>query len=108
MDRAFVRGNLNLLILSLLHSGPHYGLQVAKEINALIDGDGLLSYGSLYPALHRLESQGLIQGTDGPSPEGARPIRQYALTEAGRAHLADLKAAQRSFQRTLAALWGES
>ncbi|MBB5234260.1 PadR family transcriptional regulator [Deinococcus budaensis] len=107
MDRTFVRGNLNLLILSLLHSGPLYGLQVAKQINALIDDGNPLSYGSLYPALHRLETQGFLLGTDRPSPAGARPVREYALTDAGRAHLADLKAAQQDFQRTLTALWGE-
>lgn len=100
-----------MLILSLLQQGPLYGLQVAKQLAALIDGQDdapPLSYGSVYPALHRLEQQALIAGIDAPSPGGARPIRQYHLTAEGAIELKRLQAAQRKFVEQLSALWGEA
>ena len=109
MERDLVRGNLNMLILSLLHGGPLYGLQIAKQLGTLVDdAESRISYGSVYPALHRLEQQGLIQGTSLPSAEGARPIRQYALTPAGNAELTRLQTAQLEFIGQLKALWGKS
>lgn len=109
MERDFVRGNLNMLILTLLHAGPLYGLQVARQLGTLIDdSEAPISFGSVYPALHRLEQQGLIQGTLLPSDEGARPIRQYSLTPAGNAELTRLQTAQLDFIRQLQALWAKS
>lgn len=109
MERELIRGNLNLLILTLLHGGPLYGLQIAKQLGMLVDdAESRISYGSVYPALHRLEQQALIQGTSLPSAEGARPVRQYSLTPAGSAELTRLQTAQLDFIRQLKALWGES
>lgn len=110
MERDFVRGNLNMLILTLLQQEPLYGLQIAKQLGALIDDTDAqpLSYGSVYPALHRLEKHRFIEGNDAPSEAGARPIRQYHLTLAGAAELARLQAAQHDFIQQLKVLWGES
>jgi PadR family transcriptional regulator, regulatory protein PadR len=108
MDRSSVRGNLKLLILSLLEGEAQYGLQLAKTINAMIDDGTVLSYGSLYPALHSLEHDGFIEGVERPSAEGGRPIREYRLTGTGLEHLGQLKRAQREFQSVLFQLWRES
>lgn len=99
---------MKLLILSLLEGEAQYGLQMAKNINGMIDDGTILSYGSLYPALHSLEQKGFIVGVELPSLEGGRPIREYRLTSTGRDHLEYLKQTQRDFQRVLSWLWGES
>ena len=79
-------GTLDLLILSRLAKGSIHGYGIAEFVNQV--GDALhVEEGSLYPALHRLESQGLIQSEWGAS-ENNRRARFYALTKAGRKQLA--------------------
>jgi PadR family transcriptional regulator, regulatory protein PadR len=87
-----------LLLLSALRHRPMHGYQAALEIEERSGGYFRFNHGTLYPILHRLEAEGLIAG-DWSDPEAGRARKQYALTEAGRTHLAD---ADRQW-RTLAA-----
>jgi PadR family transcriptional regulator PadR len=75
-------GTLDLLILSRLNKGPIHGYGIAEFINQVSDALHV-DEGSLYPALHRLESQGLIQSEWGAS-ENNRRARFYELTPRGR------------------------
>lgn len=79
-------GTLDLLILSRLARGPMHGFGIAEHLHQVSDALHV-EEGSLYPALHRLESQGLIQSTWGLS-ENKRRARFYKLTPRGRKQVA--------------------
>jgi PadR family transcriptional regulator len=75
-------GTLDLLILSRLARGPMHGFGIADYLHEVSDALHV-EEGSLYPALHRLESQGLIESEWGVS-ENNRRARFYKLTPRGR------------------------
>lgn len=81
-----IQGTLDVLILKSLAAESRHGWAIAKRIQAA-SGDVLqIKQGSLYPALHRLEHQGLIKAEWGVNATG-REARFYSLTKAGRAQL---------------------
>jgi len=81
-----IQGTLDLLILKSIATEPRHGWAIAKRIQAA-SGDVLqIKQGSLYPALHRLESQGLIRA-EWKESETGRESKFYSLTRAGRAQL---------------------
>ena len=81
-----IQGTLDVLILKALATEPRHGWAIAKRIEA-VSGDVLqIKQGSLYPALHRLEQQGLIAAEWGVNDTG-REAKFYSLTRAGRAQL---------------------
>ncbi len=80
-------GTLELLILKSLDTiGPMHGYALARRIEQVSEQIVRLSQGSIYPALIRLEQQGLIDTTWGLS-ETNRKVKVYALTKAGRKQL---------------------
>ena len=81
-----LQGTVEMLVLRLLQSGPFNGWQMMQRI-ALVSGDVLVvTPGSLYPAMHRLEERGLVAAEWGAS-ENNRRAKFYTLTAAGRRHL---------------------
>ena len=79
-------GMLDMLILKAVSLGPLHGYGVLLRIRQ-ISGEALsFTQGSLYPALYRLEHQGLIASDAGQS-ENNRKARFYRLTPAGRKRL---------------------
>ena len=81
-----LQGMLDLLVLRALSPGPLNGWDIMQRIQ-LISGDVLrVIPGSLYPALHRLESRGLVAADWGAS-ENNRRAKFYKLTAAGRKQL---------------------
>jgi transcriptional regulator len=80
-------GTLELLLLKSLETiGPMHGYALARRIEQVSEQVVRLSQGSIYPALIRLEQQGLIDTTWGLS-ETNRKVKVYALTKAGRKQL---------------------
>ncbi|MGC4051728.1 MAG: PadR family transcriptional regulator [Paludibaculum sp.] len=75
-------GTLDLLILSRLARGAMHGFGIAEYLHEVSDSLRV-EEGSLYPALHRLESQGLVESQWGVS-ENKRRARFYQLTPRGR------------------------
>ncbi len=85
-----------VLILALLATGPKHGYQLALELEERSGGEFRLTYGTLYPILHKLEKGGLIEGVwDEGSPRRKR--KTYKLTRKGRRHLKAQTEAWRSF-----------
>ena len=86
-------GSLGLIVLKTLQAlGPLHGYRIARRIEQ-ISGDHLaLNQGTLYPALLKLEQAGWITASWGESDSG-RTVKIYALTKAGRKHLAKEEAA---------------
>jgi len=81
------QGTLALMVLKTLQAmGPLHGYGIARRIEQ-ISGDELsVNYGTLYPALLKLEQEGYIAGEWGAS-EANRKARYYKLTRAGRKRL---------------------
>jgi DNA-binding PadR family transcriptional regulator len=77
-----IKGNLDLLLLSALAAGPAHGYQLATTLRDRSDGEFVLAEGTIYPALHGLESRGLI--TSSWQVVAGRRRRVYQLTDAGR------------------------
>jgi len=85
-----LQGTLDLLILQTLALGPLHGLGIADRIQQVTRGALCIKAGSLFPALYRLEADGLVSGAWGESRSGRR-AKLYTLTKAGRKRLADEK-----------------
>lgn len=86
LDVALLRGTLDLLILKALSWGPRHGYAVADWIEQATGAELLIGEGTLYPALHRLERQGLVEAEWGVS-ENNRQAKFYRLSRSGRARL---------------------
>ena len=82
-----LQGTLDMMVLRTLSAGPANGYEIAKAIERLSDDVLAVDHGSLYPALQRLEKNGLIAGKWEISSTNRR-ARFYRLTPAGRKHLA--------------------
>ncbi len=82
-----LKGTLDLLILRILELEAMHGSAIADRVAQVTRGTFQVKAGSLFPALHRLEQQGWIEGEWRESAEGRR-VRSYALTRAGRRQLA--------------------
>ena len=82
----FLRGTLDLMILKTLSWGPTHGYGIARWIEQCTDDVLRVEEGSLYPALHKLEDQGLISADWGIT-EHNRRAKFYRLTAAGRKQL---------------------
>jgi len=85
-----LQGTLDLLILQTLALGPLHGLGIADRIQQVTRGALHIKAGSLFPALYRLDADGLVSGAWGESRSGRR-AKLYTLTKAGRKRLADEK-----------------
>jgi len=79
----FLRGTLDLLVLKTLSWGPSHGYAIARWIEQCTNDAFAVEEGSLYPALYRLEEQGLITADWGVTDKNRR-ARFYRLTAAGR------------------------
>jgi PadR family transcriptional regulator PadR len=81
-------GTLDLLILKAVSLGKLHGYGVLLRIEQISGGALLVQQGALYPALYRLEHQGLIDSDWGTS-ENNRKAKYYRLTAVGRRRLSD-------------------
>ena len=82
-----LRGTLDLILLRLLRAGPANGWQLTQSIQLVSNGALDVNYGSIYPALRRLEAQGWVTGRWAMTDNNRR-ARFYQLTAAGRKQLA--------------------
>ena len=80
-----LRGSLDLLVLSVLASGPQYGYSIGQRLRDTSGGMVALQAGTLYPLLHRLETDRLIRSKWDDST--GRRRKWYELTAAGRKRL---------------------
>lgn len=81
-----LQGTLDMLVLRTLGAGALHGYGIAKSIRSISDEALDIEFGSLYPALKRLEAQGWISSAWEIS-EHNRRAKYYKLTAAGRKHL---------------------
>lgn len=88
------------MLLSLLAEAPMYGYQLAREIEARSGGYFRLKGGTLYPALRRLELDGLVQGQWRWDP-GQQQRRYYFITDQGLQALSSRTTYWRDFARAV-------
>jgi PadR family transcriptional regulator PadR len=82
-----LKGTLDMLVLRTLIFGPLHGYGIARAIHGSSDETLAIEFGSLYPALKRLELKGWI-ASKWDTSEQNRQAKFYRLTAAGRKHLA--------------------
>jgi transcriptional regulator len=78
-----LRGSLDLLVLKTLSLQPMHGWGISQRVQQISEGVLEVNQGSLYPALQRLEKEGLIT-SDWGTTDNNRRARYYRLTAAGR------------------------
>jgi transcriptional regulator len=98
-----LRGSLDLLVLKTLSLAPLHGWGIGQRVQQISDGVLEVNQGSLYPALQRLEKDGLITSAWGTTDHNRR-ARYYELTAAGRRALGAELASWRRFAAGLEAV----
>jgi transcriptional regulator len=81
-----LRGTLDLLILKSLSLEPLHGVGISRRITQITRGAFQVSFGSLFPSLHRMEERGWVEA-EWRSSENNRRAKYYRLTSSGRVQL---------------------
>jgi DNA-binding PadR family transcriptional regulator len=97
-----LKGHLDALVLATLRDRPAHGYAVIEELKRRSDGEFALPEGTIYPVLHRLEADGLLESSW--STVSGRRRRVYQLTRRGRAALGDQEAEWRRFAAAVEAV----
>ena len=92
-----VRGTLDLLVLKALPLEPLHGVAISRRITQITRGAFQVSFGSLFPSLHRMEERGWVEA-EWRSSENNRRAKYYRLTSAGRSQL---KAEERQWNQVI-------
>jgi len=95
-----LRGTLDLLILKALALDPLHGVGISRRITQMTRGAFQVSFGSLFPALHRMEERGWVSA-EWRASENGRRAKYYRLTASGRAQL---KVEERDWMRVVRAM----
>jgi PadR family transcriptional regulator PadR len=99
-----LKGHLDLLLLAVLQGVPRHGYAVIAALRERSDGAFDLPEGTVYPALHRLEQDGLVSSSW--STEEGRKRRVYRLTAAGATALTERTASFQQFVSGISAVVG--
>ena len=98
-----LRGSLDLLVLKTLSLEPMHGWGISQRVQQISNGVLEVNQGSLYPALQRLEKEGLIASEWGTTDNNRR-ARYYRLTAGGRRVLGEELESWRRFAAGLEAV----
>jgi len=92
-----LRGTLDLLILKALNLEPMHGVGISRRISQITKEAFQVSFGSLFPSLHRMEEKGWVEA-EWRASENNRRAKYYRLTASGRAQL---KAEEREWNQVV-------
>lgn len=98
-----LRGSLDLLVLKTLSLSPMHGWGIGQHVQQISGGELEMNQGSLYPALQRLEKNGLIT-SEWDVTDNNRQARYYRLTAAGRRALGNEVESWKRFAAALEAV----
>ena len=104
MDTRLLNGMLETLILEVVSAGDSYGYEITQTVLARSEGRMELKEGSLYPALHRLERQKLVDSYW--TEHDGRRRKYYRLTTAGKKALAARRKEWRAFSSAVNGVLG--
>ena len=99
-----LKGHLDLLLLAVLAEGPAHGYAVIEALRSRSGGTFDLPEGTIYPALHRLEGQGLLRSHW--SEDSLRRKRVYQLTPRGQQAFAKRQEEWKRFSKAVDATIG--
>jgi DNA-binding PadR family transcriptional regulator len=97
-----LKGHLDALVLATLRDGPAHGYAVIDELRRRSGGEFALPEGTVYPVLHRLEAEGLLESAW--TATAGRKRRVYSLTRRGRTALGEQEARWRRFATAVEAV----
>ena len=100
------KGTLPALMLEALRHEPSHGYRIAQRIKERSAGVLDFKEGTLYPALHKLQNEGLVVSYEGV--EKGRPRRYYRITPSGREALTRDRAEWRELSRAVTIILGEA
>ena len=106
LDPNLLKGNLELILLTILEEGEMYGLEIINEAQARTDGLFDFKEGSLYPALHRMTQAGLLTSEFRDSDLGGPRRKYYTLSEKGQKILEKKYAEWQRFNQAIHGLRG--
>lgn len=92
-----LRGTLDLLVLKALSLEPLHGVGISRRITQITKGAFQVSFGSLFPSLHRMEERGWVEA-EWRSSENNRRAKYYRLTSSG---CTQLKVEERDWDRVV-------
>ena len=104
ISKALIAASTKPMILSILAGGEIYGYQIIHNMIAISGGTLEWNEGTIYPVLHRLEKEGLIQSQWKISDQGRRR-KYYRLTETGRQEMEKERDQWLSVHKVLTKLW---
>jgi PadR family transcriptional regulator PadR len=104
IDKDLVAASATPLVLAILAEGESYGYAILKRVRELSAGELEWTDGMLYPLLHRLQRLGCVT-TEWRTPPEGRKRRYYAITDIGRAALAEQQRQWMTVTRALGDLW---
>jgi PadR family transcriptional regulator, regulatory protein PadR len=104
IDKDLVAASATPLVLAILAEGESYGYAVLKRVRELSGGELEWTDGMLYPLLHRLRRLGYVT-TEWQTPPEGRRRRYYAITDDGRAALAEQQRQWMTVTRALGDVW---
>ena len=107
INKDLVAASATPLVLAILAEGESYGYAILKQVRELSRGELEWTDGMLYPLLHRLRRLGYVKTEWRTPPEGRRR-RYYALTDDGRAALAEQQRQWATVTRALGDVWRDS
>ena len=81
-----LRGTLDLLVLKALSLEPLHGVGISRRITQITKGAYQVSFGSLFPTLHRMEEKGWVEA-EWRSSDNNRRAKYYELTRSGQKQL---------------------
>jgi PadR family transcriptional regulator PadR len=100
------KGTLPTLILEALAREPNHGYRIAQRIKQRSEGVLDFKEGTLYPALHKLENEGMVESYEGI--EKGRPRRYYRITKSGHKALTRDRVEWRELSRAMTTILGEA
>ena len=104
IDKELVAASATPLVLAILAEEESYGYAILKRVRQLSDGEIEWTDGMLYPLLHRLERNGLVEAVWGRAETGRRR-KYYRLTDAGADQLARQRRQWQVVDRTMRGIW---
>lgn len=104
INKDLVAASATPLVLAILADGESYGYSILKRVRVLSEGELAWTDGMLYPLLHRLLRLGYVTTEWRTPPEGRRR-RYYAITDEGRAALAEQQRQWVAVMRALGGVW---
>lgn len=95
-NKKSIKGNISLIILSLLRTKPMHGYELAKAVSLKTNNLFTLREGTMYPVLHKLEGKGLIKG-QWEETDRKRKRKYYHITPKGKKNILEKKKEWKAF-----------